>query len=93
MTNRHGFSEIRHGYFTNPSICPLISGMMPIACPEKAAFGTVWTGDSSENGLQYAWVRSPSGWRESAGGRDTGQDGRTMNRTTTQWRIIYDNAL
>jgi hypothetical protein len=28
--------------------------MMPIACPEKAAFGTVWTADNSQNGLQYA---------------------------------------
>ena len=61
--------------------CPQIGGMKPATCPEKAVFGTVWTEDNSQNGLQYA------------GGRDTGQDERTMNRTTTQWRIIYDNAL
>jgi hypothetical protein len=54
MTNRHGFPKNRHSYFKNPSICPLISGMMPMACPEKAAFGTVWREDNSENGLQSA---------------------------------------
>jgi|GEM_PF-2407583 len=52
-TNRHGFPENRHGYFKNPSICPRFDGIMPIACPEKAAFGTVTGADNSENGLQY----------------------------------------
>jgi len=60
--NRHGFPKNRHSYFTNPLICPRIAGMMPIACPKKAAFGTVWTGDSSENGLQYAGRKDTGDW-------------------------------
>ena len=70
-SDRHGSPKNRHSYFTNPSICPLISGMMPRACPEKAAFGTVWREDNSQNGLQYAGgrireigVNFPTGWRE-----------------------------
>jgi hypothetical protein len=27
---------------------------MPIACPEIAAFSTVWREDNSQNGLQFA---------------------------------------
>jgi hypothetical protein len=50
--DRHGFSKNRHGYFSNPSVCARIGGLMPLACPKKAAFGTVWAGDNSENGLQ-----------------------------------------
>jgi hypothetical protein len=57
-TNRHGFPENRHGYFANPSICPLFGGIMPIACPEKAAFGTVMGADNSQNGLQYVMTRN-----------------------------------
>jgi hypothetical protein len=92
--HRHGFSENRHGYFTNPSICPRISGMMPIACPEKAAFGTVMGTDNFENGLQYVQYAGRKGTgdldqfsRRRAGpvgeipadARRTGPGGRTKN--------------
>jgi hypothetical protein len=56
-TKRHGFLKNRHGFFTNPLICSRISGMMPIACPEKEAFGTVWAADISQNGLQPVMTR------------------------------------
>ena len=57
-TNRHGFPENRHGYFANLSICSLFGGIMPITCPEKAAFGTVWREDNSQNGLQPVMTRN-----------------------------------
>jgi len=53
-TDRHGFPKNRHGYFTNPSVCPRIDGMMPATCPEKAAFGTVRRADNLRDGVQYA---------------------------------------
>ena len=56
-TNRHGFPENRHGYFENPSICPRIGGIVPRACPEKAAFGTVWTRDNFRDGLLSVGMR------------------------------------
>jgi hypothetical protein len=55
--NRHGFPENRHGYFTNPSICPRIGGIVPRACPEKAAFSTVWKADNFRDGLLSVGMR------------------------------------
>jgi hypothetical protein len=60
--DRHGFSKNRHSYFSNPSVCARIGGLLPIVCPKKAVFGTVWTVDNSENGLQVVagvGVRKP----------------------------------
>ena len=56
-SDRHGFSKNRHGYFTNPSVCPRIGRIKPATCPEKAAFGTVWRADNSQNGLQPVVIR------------------------------------
>jgi hypothetical protein len=60
--HRHGFLKNRHSYFTNPLICSRIAGMIPLTCPEKAAFGTVWTEDNSQNGLQYAGRKDTGDW-------------------------------
>jgi len=61
-SDRHGFLKNRHGYFTNPSICPRIGRIKLAACPEKAAFSTVWTEDNSQNGLQYAGRKDTGDW-------------------------------
>jgi len=42
--------------------CPQIGGMKPATCPEKAVFGTVWTEDNSQNGLQYAGRKDTGDW-------------------------------
>jgi hypothetical protein len=75
--HRHGFTENRHGYFTNPSICPRIGGMISAACPEKAAFGTVWNADNSQNGLQYV---------QYAGRKGTGDLDQLPFRTEGEYR-------
>jgi hypothetical protein len=46
----------------NPSICPRIGRIKPATCPEKAAFGTVWTEENSQNGLQYAGRKDTGDW-------------------------------
>jgi len=67
--DRHGFPDNRHGYFTNPSICFRIGGMMPSPCPEKAAFGTVWRADNFRHLLEYAGTRKNACFSWKSGGR------------------------
>jgi hypothetical protein len=43
--DRHGFPKNRHGYFSNPSVCPRIGGLEPAACHKKALFSAVLTDD------------------------------------------------
>ena len=69
MTNRHGFPKNRHSYCTNPLICSRITGMIPLTCPEKAAFGTVWREDNSQNGLQPVVIRKNSCFSSKSGVR------------------------
>jgi len=73
-TNRHSFLKNRHSYCTNPLICSRITGMIPLTCPEKAAFGTVRTEDNCQNGLQYA------------GRKDTGDGGQIPIRMERECR-------
>ena len=94
-SDRHGFLENRHSYFTNPSICPRIGRIKLAACPEKAAFGTVWREDISQNGLQPVVIRKNHGFSWKFGIRP---DRRTptykklgfwiTSRSEYLWRVI-----
>ena len=68
-SDRHGFLKNRHSYFTNPPICPRIGRIKFAACPEKAAFGTVWREDNSQNGLQPVVIRKNSCFSSKSGVR------------------------